>query len=78
MFVGLNAPLCALIQRDSVWAIMTGSLIVIIHGHLHARDGVPGDITHIIKGQISPLGVVVTTSADAVFDAEMQDSSNGY
>ena len=78
MFVGLNAPLCALIHKDGVWAIMTGSLIAIIHGHLHTGDGVPGDITHILKGQISPLGVVVPTSADPVFDAEMQDPSNGY
>ena len=78
MFMGLNAPLCALINKDGVRAIMTGSLIAIIHGHLYTGDGVPRDITHILRGQISPLGVVVSTSADPVFDAEIQDPSNGY
>ena len=77
-FLRLNAPTNALTHKEGVFAIMTGSLIAILHEHLQPGDGVPADIAHILQGQISSLQVVIASSSVPVFDAEMQDPVNGY
>ena len=77
-FLHLNAPANALTRKEGVFAIMTGSLIAILHEHLQPGDGVPADIAHILQGRISSLQVVIASSRVLVFDAEMQDPVNGY